>query len=143
MRFSTALLAGVLATPALATDLSPSDPDGVLAAVTQAGYEAALETDVVGDPIITVSAPIAFEIYFYGCVAARACTDFNLSAEIDLALTADNVNQWNANTLIGKASTNGTRVLFEHYIAVGDTLPQPQFTRTLEQFVEAIDDFAN
>lgn len=135
------ILALCAAAPAaLADPVVMDQPGSVLAATQRAGFTAALTTDVIGDPLVRVTAPAAFDIYFYGCAGGSACQDLNLSASIPLALTPENVNQWNATTLMGKASTDGQTLLFEHFIPGGAPLPYASYARALDLFAEAIAD---
>ncbi|MGE0703017.1 MAG: YbjN domain-containing protein [Vicinamibacterales bacterium] len=105
MTISRSLLAAVfgivfLAEPAAAQELvSASDPDGLVAAILAMGYQASLDKDGTGDPIIFSRANGGnFSIEFYGCSENKACKTLRFFAGYDLenGTTLDAVNAWNS-----------------------------------------------
>ena len=66
--------------------VTASDPQGIVSALEAAGYEAKLDTDGVGDPmILTELSGMSTQIYFYGCdeVTHDGCDSLQYSAGFD------------------------------------------------------------
>ena len=111
-----AVLAAGWAMPAQAQMVRAQDPNSVVQAMRNGGYEATLGTDGVGDPMVTSSRNgTTWQVYFYNCTNNTDCAtvqfhsgyDFTRSPSLDL------INQWNQSQRFGKAylDTEGDPVL--------------------------------
>lgn len=99
-----------LANTAMAQDLlTAAEAQPIAAIMQEAGLQADVGTDNVGDPLITSSAAGAnFSVLFYGCTAGKDCTSVQLNACFDLpnGTTLEIANTWNKDMRYGKASLN-------------------------------------
>ena len=79
-------LAMAFATPAAAQSVSANNPGGLAKAMRDAGYQADLDVDDYGDPMITTKfGTYSGAIYFYGCDSTRhdRCESFQFRAGLD------------------------------------------------------------
>ncbi len=114
MRFHSMLLitAASLALPcaALAQDLlMASAPDTLAAQFQEAGMQAKLGKDDVGDPMISSSASGAnFDLFFYDCKDGKDCKSVQFDACFDMkdGVKLDVINTWNYDMRYGKASVD-------------------------------------
>lgn len=75
-----------------------TDPFSIMKLIQEDGYQARLETDSTGDPMITGRLGSAnWSMYFYGCENNRDCNSVSLSSGFDLAdgLSAESANAFN------------------------------------------------
>ena len=101
----TAVVLGY-ATPALAQTIDATNPAKLASVIQDVGYRATLDVDGAGDPMIRSKAGgTDFQIYFYGCDDGAECKWLLFKVGYDLpgGTTLATVNQWNANTLFGRA----------------------------------------
>lgn len=92
--------------PAQAQTVQARDPDSVVEALQEAGYAAKLETDKVGDPMITSGASgTTFQIFFYNCTDHTACATVQFHSGYDLQnpVGLDHLNEWNRAKRFGRA----------------------------------------
>lgn len=90
----------------LAGSLDAKDPEKLASVIRGLGYRATVEQDSVGDPMIRSSASgTDFAIYFFGCTGNVDCKWLLFKVGYDLAngTTTEAINQWNAETLFGRA----------------------------------------
>jgi hypothetical protein len=86
--------------------VSAEHPDELVSIIQELGYQAKLEADNVGDPVIrSRSDGVDFRIYFYECKNNRRCRSLHFSVGYDLAngSTLDAVQQWNADKRFASA----------------------------------------
>ena len=100
--------AGLIAatSSALAENVDATDPAKLVSIVQSLGYRASLDRDNVGDPMIRSSASgTDFIIYFDGCDDGAACKSllFKVGYDLTEGTTLEAVNEWNKQTLFGRA----------------------------------------
>lgn len=105
-------IAAVLMMPSgiLAQSVDAARPNSVADMLRGMGYTARIETDSYGDPVIRSAASgVDFTVYFYGCENGAACLDVQFVAAFDLTdpISAEAVNSWNFQTVMGRASIDG------------------------------------
>jgi hypothetical protein len=95
-----------------------SDPQGVATAMQGLGYTATLGADSTGDPLINGAIDgVPYSVVFFGCESNANCQWLLLSAGFDLpnGTTADVVNTWNHNNLVGQAYLDSEQDPFINY----------------------------
>jgi hypothetical protein len=96
-----------IAAPGAAQSIvSAEDPGEIAAVIQKLGFQAKLEKDGVGDPVIRSSAGgVEFTIYFYDCTNNRRCKSLHFTAGYDLpdGTTLAAVQQWNADKRFASA----------------------------------------
>ena len=78
--------------------VSAEDPSSLVAIIQTLGFQARLDTDNVGDPMIRSSAGgVDFNITFYGCTKNRRCQSLRFASGYDLAdgTTLEVLDDWN------------------------------------------------
>jgi hypothetical protein len=103
MAFRHSLVATILvlgATAAAAETITASDPQSVVRAMQAAGYQAKLEVDKVGDPMIkSSSSGTGFGVYFYNCTDHKNCASIQFQTGFDTdpgkAPSLEVINKWN------------------------------------------------
>ena len=88
------------------TIVSAEHPDQLVSIIQDLGYQAKLEKDNVGDPVIRSSSDgVDFRIYFYECKNNRRCRSLHFSVGYDLASgsSLDAVQEWNADERFASA----------------------------------------
>lgn len=98
------------AVPGGAETVRASDPDGVVAALRDAGFAAELRRTRAGDPLIRAATPgeLPFQMRFYGCLGGRDCTSLQLVAGFAArGVSAETVNGWNAALRYGRVHVTG------------------------------------
>jgi putative sensory transduction regulator len=88
------------------TLVSAEDPAELVGIIQDLGFQAKLETDNVGDPVIRSSSNgVDFRIYFYECKNNKRCKSLHFSVGYDLASgsSLDAVQQWNADKRFASA----------------------------------------
>ena len=92
------------------TIVSAEDPGALIAIIQELGFQAKLEKDDVGDPVIlSSSGGVDFRIYFYECKNNKRCKSLHFSVGYDLAdgSSLDAVQQWNADKRFASAYLDG------------------------------------
>ncbi len=82
------------------------DPNSLVSALQEAGYSAKLETDKVGDPLITSAVSgTTFQIFFYNCTDHENCAtvQFNSGYDLKSAPSLELINEWNRTNRFGRA----------------------------------------
>jgi len=100
-RIAVAALAivGFVAGAEAQTLVSAEDPAQLVSIIRELGFQAKLEKDNVGDPVIRSSSDgVEFGIYFYDCKGNKRCKSLHFSVGYDLAdgASLETVQQWNA-----------------------------------------------
>ena len=93
-------------TAAPAETVSAEDPKRLAAIIQELGFQAKLERDDVGDPVIrSSSGGVDFTIYFYDCTSNKRCQSLHFSAGYDLpdGTTLETLQQWNADKRFASA----------------------------------------
>jgi hypothetical protein len=88
------------------TIVSAEHPDQLVSIIQDLGFQAKLEKDNVGDPVIrSSSGGVDFRIYFYECKNNKRCQSLHFSVGYDLAdgSSLDAVQQWNADKRFASA----------------------------------------
>ena len=100
--FAAALLA---AAPAQAQLVKAQDPDTLVRALQNGGYQAKLGVDKVGDPMITSGySGTTFQIFFYNCTNHKECAtvQFHSGYHLEKPVTLDMMNAWNQSQRFGR-----------------------------------------
>jgi hypothetical protein len=99
MAAAAALLATAFAAAATAETLvSAANPATLVSIIQALGFQAQLDKDNVGDPLIrSSSSGVNFNIYFYGCKKNKQCQSLQFIAGYDLGegTTLQALNEWN------------------------------------------------
>lgn len=88
------------------TIVSAEDPARLVAIIQNLGFQAKLEKDNAGDPVIRSSSSGAdFSIYFYDCESNERCQSLHFTAGYDLpdGTSLDSMQQWNADKRFASA----------------------------------------
>lgn len=86
--------------------VSAEDPARLAEIVQKLGFQAKVDTDNVGDPVIySSSSGFDFTIYFYDCTDNERCKSLHFTAGYDLpkGTGLDTVQQWNADKRFASA----------------------------------------
>ena len=104
---TTVMLALAAAAPAGNSELvRAQDPQSIVRAMQNAGYQAQLGTDKVGDPMITSgSSGTTFQVFFYNCTNHQQCAtiQFHSGYTLKIPVALDQINQWNRSERFGRA----------------------------------------
>ena len=96
-----------LAVRAPATGLvRAQDPQSLVRALQNGGYQAKLGVDRVGDPMITSGfSGTSFQIFFYNCTNHTQCAtvQFHSGYDFDHPLPLETINEWNRSERFGRA----------------------------------------
>jgi hypothetical protein len=95
---AAALLLGTV--PAAAETVTAKDPQSIVQAMQAAGYQAKLDVDKVGDPMVKSSTSgTQFGVYFYNCTDHKDCTSIQFQTGFDTdpgkAPSLEVINRWN------------------------------------------------
>lgn len=93
------------AQPAMAQNVTATDPESVASVIRGKGFEVELTTDNDGDPMIRAEGKgHRFVVFFYGCTAGQDCVTLGLSAVwTESNADVDKVNAWNRDNRFGRA----------------------------------------
>jgi hypothetical protein len=144
---ATALALLMTSAPAFAQDMvSAADPDGIIAALQDAGYKAQMDSADDGDPLIRSAADgTNFRIWFYGCNGNNAeCTGMNFSAGFDLpdGTTADVIDNWNDSQLLGYGNLDDENDPYLNYFVVTNGgISKEAFASVLSRWETSIADY--
>lgn len=145
------VLALALAGPAAAESAEPivamSSPAAVALAFRERGYRARLSRDDSDRPLITSgTGGVVFNVVFYGCTGGGGCTGvlftsgFDLPSGIGLAA----VNEWNADSLVGRAFVDGRcDPTLDHYLTADPLMSGAAFETLLQDWDLALSEFAD
>lgn len=141
-----ALAALALAGPAAAENLLASNPDAVMQAMQAEGFLVTRDTADDGTPRLSSRvSDSTFRVYFYGCEAEEACTSVQFSAGYDLdgALSAARMNQWNSENRFSRAliDDEGDPFLRMDVMMAQDGIGGGNFAELLEIWRLLIEDF--
>jgi hypothetical protein len=107
-----AMFSAVLLTPALARAqqsalIDASDPSRIAQVIQANGFQASLDRDSRGDPIIrSASDGITFAIFFYGCRENANCRSIQYATSFRMSKppTLEAINRFNQSRTLGEAS---------------------------------------
>lgn len=105
----TILFSVLLSYSALAEDqlIDATDPVALRDAIQEAGYQAKLDTDNQGDPMIKGRMSHSnYQMYFYGCKDHKNCGSLLIKVGYDMKqkpFAIDKMNEWNLNKRFGTA----------------------------------------
>jgi hypothetical protein len=88
------------------TIVSAEDPQRLVSIIQDLGFQAKLEKDNVGDPVIrSSSSGVEFSVYFYDCKNNKRCTSLHFTAGYDLdeGISLEAVQEWNADKRFASA----------------------------------------
>jgi hypothetical protein len=98
--------AAVRAAPAPAGLVKAQDPQSLVRALQNGGYQAKLGVDKVGDPMITSGySGTTFQIFFYNCTNHVGCAtvQFHSGYDFTTPLPLETINEWNRSERFGRA----------------------------------------
>lgn len=117
-RAGFAIAALACATAAQAQQVTARDPQSIVSVMRDAGYQAQLDTDNGGDPLIrSASSGSNFGVYFYNCTDNKECATVQFYASYDTEPEAtpslEKINEWNRGQRFGRAyiDTEGNPVV--------------------------------
>jgi len=101
-------IAALGASPAFAQQVTAKDPQSVARALQAAGYQAELQKDSEGDPmILSASSGSKFGVFFYNCTNNANCATVQFHAGFDTdpskAPSLERINAWNRSQRFGRA----------------------------------------
>ncbi|MEP5759730.1 MAG: YbjN domain-containing protein [Litoreibacter sp.] len=125
--------------------VSASDPETIVAALQKFGYNAVLETDVDGDPMVfSKAAGTIFSIRFYGCKQNSGCKDLQFNSGYDLpdGVSVQRIEQWNSTKLVGPALRDQDDDPFLKFFVSGvECMTIDSFERVVYRWEEAMKGF--
>ena len=138
-----ALAAGLTtAGAAVAQEVNAADPQSVLEAVRAFGHKARLDADDEGFPVVRARVgDINYGIQFYGCDGLANCRQLQLASSFDLeaGLSADFVNTWNEEWVIGRLSVDEAGdPLFTYFLTTEGGLEAENFRAVLQLWTDAL-----
>ncbi|MDD7909256.1 MULTISPECIES: YbjN domain-containing protein [Pseudovibrio] len=132
---------------ASAKDINANDPIGMADAMRDLGYQAKLEKDHQGDPMIRSSVSgVRYSIYFYGCTEGKDCNGIQFSAVWDLenGIDMDSINTWNEERIVGKAYIDDERDPYlEYFVTTKGGLTEENFEDAVDWWRVAVGQFIN
>lgn len=143
-----AAVAALFSGNAQAQSVTAGNPDGMLAAIKSAGYEATLTTDQVGDPMIETKVNgWNVSVLFYGCdeTTRQGCDSVQLSTGFDRKTPIDPVRALEISRKLRffavQIDEEGDPYL-RWDILTADGIPQSVFMSALRRYGETLDDAA-
>lgn len=100
------LMLGLAAHAQGQTIVSAEDPAELVSIIQDLGFQAKLEIDNVGDPVIrSSSSGVDFSVYFYDCKNNKRCKSLHFTSGYDLpeGASLDAMQQWNADKRFASA----------------------------------------
>jgi Putative bacterial sensory transduction regulator len=100
------LMLGLGASTHAQTIVGADDPGELVSIIQNLGFQAKLETDSVGDPVIrSSSSGVDFSVYFYDCKNNKRCKSLHFTSGYNLAEGAslEAIQQWNADKRFASA----------------------------------------
>ena len=136
------------AAPVHAGQVTAKDPSSVVTALQEAGYQAQLEKDKGGDPLIrSASSGSRFSIFFYSCTDNEDCAAVQFYTAYDTAPgkapSLEKINEWNRDRRFGRAyiDTEGDPVVEMDVDLDDGGISQALFTDNLEYWVAVMTGF--
>lgn len=110
MHLKTAVFAIALAcaAPAYSQAITAKDPGSIVSALQSKGYQAQLDKDKGGDPLIrSASSGSKFNVFFYNCTEGSDCATVQFysgyETEDDATPSFEKINEWNRTKRFGRA----------------------------------------
>jgi hypothetical protein len=103
--FALAIAGTSIARPALAQNVTASNPESVAAVIRGKGFEVETTKDKGGDPMLRAEGKgYKFMVLFYGCTSGRNCATVGLYAGwTGASADVDSINEWNRTNRFGRA----------------------------------------
>lgn len=136
-----------LASSATAAPVTPHNPDGLVAALQAAGYQAKLSKTDDGSPEITSAAGgNNILIAFSGCDKGANCDYLEFIATWDCSADVkkcdDMQAQWSKEEHVGTIMKSASQVAMYHYLVVGGgNVSDDTFINTFEYFARDANEF--
>ena len=148
MAAAAALLATAFAAAATAETLvSAANPAALVSIIQALGFQAQLDQDNVGDPLIrSSSSGVGFNIYFYGCKKNKQCQSLQFIAGYDLGegTTLQALNEWNTEKRFASAYLDDEADPFlQMDLNTEGGLTQENFEKTFELWQSLKGEFEN
>lgn len=145
MKQSLFLLPLLFPATLFAETVHPASPQTLVDALQKLGYQARLETDDDGDPMIRSKLEGSnYQIYFYGCSQGKDCRRILFSAgfELETPLPLASYNDWNNHKLFGRAfqSDSGASVI-DYVVEAPNGMDEDTFAEVVDWWSIAISDF--
>ncbi|MEX0968988.1 MAG: YbjN domain-containing protein [Paracoccaceae bacterium] len=135
----------VFSAPALAQNITSTNPEGMVEALANLGQNPELGTDQVGDPLIAAEGESGpYTIWFYNCTNGTACSATIFSAGYDLPDGADieMINAWNSGKLMGRAYLDDENDPFlDQYLVLGGGMALLTFAQFVNEWDRALGEF--
>jgi hypothetical protein len=116
--------------------VSAENPAELATIIQDFGFQARLEKDNVGDPVIrSSSSGVEFSIYFYDCKSNKRCKSLHFTAGYDLAdgTTLEAMQQWNADKRFASAYVDDENDPFlQMDVNTEGGITQENFEKTLD-----------
>lgn len=132
--------------PALAQQVTSTNPASLVSALQDAGYRAELTKDSLGDPKIdSASGGVNFSLVFYGCADNRDCSSIQFHAGFSMRKTVSlsDMNDWNKSNRFGCAwldDEGDPHVKFDVNMDEGG-ISERLFEDTLDLWTRVLSDF--
>jgi hypothetical protein len=144
--FAVAAVAALWVVPAHSQMVKAQEPKTLVRALQKEGYAAKLETDKIGEPMITSGVSgTTFQIFFYNCTDKKACAtvQFYSGYELKEPISLEKMNEWNSTKRFGRASVEkGNDPVLKMDVDLDDGgISQNLFIDNLEFWVAVLSDF--
>ncbi len=120
---------------AQAGEVSAGDPESVRAAIVAWGHKARIEPLESGEPMIAARTAegVNYAVYFYGCENGINCLDlqFIASFTVEQAPTVQEMNDWNAEWVMGKAFLDAEGLPTVSYTVAGEPGMSPEYFQSV------------
>jgi hypothetical protein len=141
-----ASLSATAATAAYGEDLLlASNADGIAALLQEAGLQAKMDTDNLGNPLILSAASGAdFDVVFNDCTPETGCTTVQFSACFDMPDGVDMavVNKWNYDWRFGKVSLDDAKdPCLQMDIEMAGGISKTAFSTSIATWTGSLDSF--
>jgi hypothetical protein len=135
---AAALLPGLAL--AQAAEVAAGNPESVRAAIDAFGHKARIDLLDDGEPMIAARTAdgINYVVYFYGCENGQNCLDLQFYATftLDAPPTAQAMNDFNAEWVMGKAFVDADGAAALTFTVVGDPGMSPAYFDSVMQVWE-------
>lgn len=130
---------------AIANEINANQPESVAKALQDLGYQARMDTDAQGDPVIHSSVSgDRFNIRFYLCKNGKDCEGLHFSAgwDMDNGFDMERINKWNLERLVGKAHLDSeSDPILEMYVTTKGGLNEANFADVVDWWRVAMGEF--
>lgn len=142
---SAVLAVATTVAPAVAGQITASDPDGIKEWLAGEGIVVKAETDSVGDPKLKIRYyGTSFSIYFYGCSDNTNCQAIQFfSGYKTEGVSLAKVNEWNSDFRYARAYLSDVdSVRIEYDVFTGrDGVSERDFADVFDLWLGSVEDF--